>query len=158
MQAKNILCLLQAKNTLCLLQLFLVVHFALQNVRHVKNKVKNTKKAPCLYYTLKTLCVYCKPKQTVFVKTLFSLMYKMKKSYYYLERGFPENLEPAFTNKSTKRKRFLVERKRRILKRAIRKGCKTLVKPFFFSTHSRVVTWKIKNSLSRRFEKAIPAL
>ena len=58
-------------------------------------------------------------------------MHKIKTSYYYLERGFPENLEPAFTNKSTKRKRFLVERKKKILKRAIRKSLQTLVKPFF---------------------------
>lgn len=58
-------------------------------------------------------------------------MYKIKTSYYYLERGFPENLEPAFTNQSPKRKRFLVERKKKILKRTIRKGLRTLVKPFF---------------------------
>ncbi len=58
-------------------------------------------------------------------------MYKIKTSYYYLERGFPENLEPAFTNRSTKRKRFLVDRKKRIIKRAIRKSVRTLVKPFF---------------------------
>ena len=58
-------------------------------------------------------------------------MHKIKTSYYYLERGFPENLKPAFTNKSTKRKRFLVERKKKILKRAIRKSLQTLVKPFF---------------------------
>ena len=58
-------------------------------------------------------------------------MYKNKTSYYYLERGFPENLRPAFTNRSTKRKRFLVERKKRILKRSIRKGLRTLVKPLF---------------------------
>lgn len=58
-------------------------------------------------------------------------MYKIKTSYYYLERGFPENLEPAFTNQSTLRKRFLVERKKKILKRVIRKGLRTLVKPFF---------------------------
>ena len=58
-------------------------------------------------------------------------MYKIKTSYYYLERGFPENLEPAFTNQSTKRKRFLVERKKKILKRVIRKSLRTLVKPFF---------------------------
>ena len=58
-------------------------------------------------------------------------MYKNKTSYYYLERGFPENLQPAFTNCSTKRKRFLVERKKRILKRAIRKSLRTLVKPLF---------------------------
>ena len=58
-------------------------------------------------------------------------MYKIKKSYYYLERGFPENVEPAFTNQSTKRKRLLVERKKRILKRSIRKSLRTLVKPFF---------------------------
>lgn len=58
-------------------------------------------------------------------------MYKTKTSYYYLERGFPENLEPAFTNQSTKHKRFLVERKKRVLKRAICKSLRTLVKPFF---------------------------
>ena len=58
-------------------------------------------------------------------------MHKIKTSLYYLERGFPENLEPAFTNKSTKRKRFLVERRNKILKRAIRKSLQTLVKPFF---------------------------
>lgn len=58
-------------------------------------------------------------------------MYKIKKSYYYLERGFPENLEPAFTDQSTKRKRLLIERKKRILKRSIRKSLRTLVKPFF---------------------------
>ena len=62
-------------------------------------------------------------------------MYKIKKSYYYLERGFPENLDPAFTNQSTKRKRLLIERKKRILKRSIRKSLRTLVKPFFFGAH-----------------------
>lgn len=58
-------------------------------------------------------------------------MYKIKTSYYYLERGFPENLEPALTGQSTKRKRLLVERRKRILKRSIRKSLRTLVKPFF---------------------------
>jgi len=64
-------------------------------------------------------------------------MHKIKTSLYYLERGFPENLEPAFTNKSTKRKRFLVERKKKILKRAIRKSLQTLVKPFFSAPTKR---------------------
>lgn len=58
-------------------------------------------------------------------------MYKIKTSLYYLERGFPENLEPAFTNRSTKRKRSLVRRKRNRLKRIVRQGYKTLAKPFF---------------------------
>lgn len=82
-------------------------------------------------------------------------MYKIKTSYYYLERGFPENLEPAFTNQSTKRKRFLVERKKKILKRAIRKGLRTLVKPFFSApTRKGVLIEKLESSLRDVFPPA----
>ena len=79
-------------------------------------------------------------------------MYKIKKSYYYLERGFPENLEPAFTNQSTKRKRLLIERKKRILKRSIRKSLRTLVKPFFSApTKKGVLLEKLEKSFQDLF-------
>ena len=81
-------------------------------------------------------------------------MCQVKKTYYYLERGFPENLEPAFTNRSTKRKRVLVEKKKRILKRSIRKSLQTLVKPFFSApTKKGILLEKSRDSFQDLFSR-----
>ena len=81
-------------------------------------------------------------------------MCQVKKTTYYLERGFPENLEPAFTNRSTRRKRALVEKKKRILKRSIRKSLQTLVKPFFSApTKKGILLEKSRDSFQDLFSR-----
>ncbi len=81
-------------------------------------------------------------------------MSKVKTTYYYLERGFPENLEPASTDGSTKHKRFLIERKKWILKRAIRKSLRTLVKPLFSApTRKGILLEKSEDSSQHLFSR-----